>query len=490
MLKFKSRMQKPNSFASESKVPQNKKWKFWLWLSSLFLFVLIVTVLVTAWAVRHEYSGGAHFSEEQSSVINTLVEFPVLVHLAVQEARSWIEGDPLPLLMDRKATEQPYWVRKFPVAEDSGYLLFSGADAGAKQAVVQLIRISDAKVVAQWKPDWFAIMARETPKKYAPIGSAYNARAVNPVLLNDGDIIFSHADSMERMSICSSMPVWQLDELMHHSNELDETGDAVWAPSVSKDGFADNAWLQERMRDDALAHVSIDGKVLERLSFVRIMRENGLQALLMGLSGTKINEDPIHMNQIKVARYDSNYWKRGDLLISARNLSTLFLYRPSTNKIIWYQTGPWLNQHSVDFVGDHSISVFDNNVISGPMIFKERMFLQPGDINQVMVYDFETQQISQPFAALLADAKPKSSTEGRARLLPDGGLFLEESNLGRHLRFTKDRLLWSRVNDYGDKHIGIVAWSSYLTAEEARVPVQALADKNCQGKNKNSVRPE
>ena len=390
-----------------------------------------------------------------------------------------LKGEPLPLLMDRKATEQPEWMRHFPEPEDTGYLLFSGVDAATKRADVQLIKISDGTVVARWQPDWSAIMGQITTNKYTPLGSQYAARALHPLLLDDGDIVFNHLDFIARISSCRSKPIWLLNEPMHHSNELDETGKAIWTPSISQDGFADNPWLQERVRDDALAHVSTDGRLIERLSFVRILRENGLQAMLMGTSGFVLNEDPIHLNEIKAASRDSRYWKRGDLLVSARNLSTLFLYRPSTNKIIWYQTGPWMNQHSVDFVDDHRISVLNNNVVSGPNIFKEGMFVNSRDTNQVMVYDFDTGQISQPFAALLAQARPRSSTGGRARILPDGGLFLEENNFGRLLRFTKDRLLWAFVNDYDDKRIGVVAWSRYLTAEEASIPLRALEKRKC-----------
>ena len=198
----------------------------------------------------------------------------------------------------------------------------------------------------------------------------------------------------------------------------------------------------------------------------------------MTAPGDQINTDPIHINQIKVANKDSRYWKRGDLLISARHLSTLFLYRPSTDKIIWHQTGPWMNQHSVDFVDDHRISVFNNNVVSGPVNMKQ-MFMKPDGTNQVLVYDFDTRQVSQPFAALIAKARPISITEGRARLLPDGGLFLEETNYGRDMRFTKDKLLWSRVNDYDKERIGMVSWSSYLTAAEASIPLRALASRQC-----------
>jgi len=462
---------------------QGKKsygWVFWLWLMATFLAVLIVTVSVTAWSVRHVSIGGLRFSETQSRMVVGIAEFPVLVYTAVQEIRSRLEGDPLPLLMDRKSTEQPYWVRQFPAPEDSGYLLFSGVDAAAKRADVQLIKMSDGTVVARWQPDWFAIMAQTSPKKFIPAASPYTLLAIHPLLLADGDIVFNHtAGSLVRMSTCSSKPVWLLDEVMHHSNELDETGSAMWLPSISQDGYADYPLYQKRVRDDALAHVSIDGRLLERRSFARILRENGLQTILMGTSGFVINEDPIHLNEIKVARQDSRYWKRGDLLISARHLSSLFLYRPSTGKIIWHQTGPWMNQHSVDFVDDHRVSLFNNNVIGGPATTRESTFIQSSDINQVMVYDFDTKQISQPFAALLDAAKPVTVTAGRARILPDGGLFLEENNFGRLLRFTKDRLLWSRVNDYDDKRIGVFGWSRYLTAEEASIPLRALEKRKC-----------
>jgi hypothetical protein len=198
----------------------------------------------------------------------------------------------------------------------------------------------------------------------------------------------------------------------------------------------------------------------------------------MGTTGALLNDDPIHMNQIKVTRSDSAYWKRGDLLISARSLSTVFLYRPSTGKVLWHQTGPWMNQHSVDFVDNHRISVFSNNIVSGPPN-KEHSFLNSNDINRVYVFDFDNNEASQPYEKLLAIARPITLTEGRAQFLPDGGLFIEETNYGRQLRFTKDALVWSRVNDYDERRIGMVTWSRYLAYKEVRMPLKALANKSC-----------
>lgn len=455
---------------------------FWFWLAATFILAVIVAVLFTAWAVRHAQMGGMRFSQAQLRMIKDIANFPTVARSAFQEVGSRITGDPLPLLMERKAIERPYWVRKFPAPEDRGYLLFSGVDATEKQSVVKLIRISDGSVVARWTPDWTALLSKVTPKKNTHIGehvsSPYAAKAVHPLLLDNGDIVFEDIGWLARLGLCQSKPIWVLDEIMHHSIELDESGDGLWGPSVAKDGYADNPFLQRHVRDDALAHVSLDGHLLERRSFARILRENGLQSLLMGVSGGRLKEDPIHLNEIRVAKQDSQYWKRGDLLISSRHLSTIFLYRPSTNKIVWYQTGPWMNQHAVDFVDDHRISIFNNNIVAD--VPAEHAFLTPGDTNQVMIYDFETGQVSQPYAKLLAESKPSTFSEGLARVLPDGGLFVEETIYGRHLRFTNDHLMWSRINDYDQNRIGVVSWSRYLTAEEAKIPLQAIASRRCQ----------
>ena len=452
-------------------------WSFWLWLAITLLTLLIIIVIGIAYSVKHAMVGDGRLTHSQNRIVIALADFPGLAHKAALEMRSRLRGGQMPLLMDRNSVEKPYWVRRFPAPEDTGYLLLSGVDSAAKKPTVRLIRIADGAVVAHWDPDWKNIYDKISEKRDAPKGSLLNLTANHPILLKNGDIIFNTSNSLVRLNSCDSKPVWVLDEVMHHSNELDETGDATWIPSVSQDGLADNAYLQNLISDNSLAHVSIDGHFIENRSFIHILRDNGLQSILFGMFGHRINEDPIHLNEIQVAQRNTKYWHLGDLLISSRHLSTIFLYRPSSNKIIWYQTGPWINQHSVDFIDDHRISVFNNNnILSLP---KEHAFMSPRDTNNVIVYDFDTKQTTYPFSDLLAKARPRTTGEGRARILPDGGLFIEETQMGRHLRFTKDQLLWSRVNDYDEQRIGLVSWSRYLTAEEADIPLKALALHRC-----------
>ena len=444
-----------------------------VWLISFLLVVVIFIVISTAALVRHALNHGPMLSERQATAVIMIAEFPSLVKRAILTLiHGGVDGKH-PLLIRKKETEKPGWERIFPARQDKGYLLFSGFSQKKNQSIVQLIRISDGAVLAEWIPDWDNIYSKISDKKFSPKGNINEARGIHPVLLDSGDIIFSSGHFMARINLCQSAPEWLIDRAIHHSNEISVDKKSIWAPSTYDDYFSDHSFLKKNLRDDSIMRVSLSGEVLENNSFSKILIENDLRELLLGF-GQAFTDDPIHINQISEAPSDTLYWKRGDLLISARHLSSVFIYRPSTRKIIWHQQGPWMRQHSAHFVNDHQISVFSNNVIT-----VSPNFLKSEDMNEVIVYDFATRKSSQPYKRLIKQAQPRTVTEGRAQILPDGGLFIEETNNGRHLRFTKDTLLWSRVNDYDKNFIGLVSWSRYLTAEQAKAPLAVISSHPC-----------
>ncbi|HKO87182.1 MAG TPA: arylsulfotransferase family protein [Burkholderiales bacterium] len=448
---------------------------FWISVVAAVSLVLLAVVLLTAALVREAMKeDGSRLSKTQTRMVMLVARFPALVKGVVSEVTGTA---PNPFLKRKTGAEKPHWVRKFPAPEDDGYLLLSAVDPQVKHFTVQLIRIADGDVLAKWTPDWNAIYSKLSAKKWEPKGQSSRAVPYHPLLLDNGDIIFNTGKGMVRSSLCTTEPVWVLDQVVHHSNELALDGRSVWAPSVAEGYFSENKLLSDKMRDDSIARISFDGEVLENHSLSKILIDNGLRELLLGTSGHVLRDDPLHLNQISVAPSDGKYWKRGDLLLSMRSLSTVALYRPSTGKIIWHQLGPWMSQHAAVFVDDHRISIFDNNSYSGAP--KSRPFVKPDETNRIFIYDFETKQVTQPYAQLLAQQKPVTWNQGLARVLPDGGLFVEETNYGRHLRFTKDKLLWSRINDYDKDHIGIVAWSRYLTPSEAKQPLAGIADRQC-----------
>ena len=449
---------------------------FWVWLLIMVTIVLGVVVVTTAATVRHAMLKGARLSPAQSDLVMAIADYPSRAKAAVMEVAGAASGKTYALVLDRKAVETPAWQRIFPSPAFPGYLLLSGVEPQGRQSSVRLIRIADGQEMAHWMPDWGNILSRSADSPFAPGVTRQTVRAIHPLLLPDGDIIFNTNAAMVRQGLCSAKPVWVLGEVLHHSNQRDTQGD-IWTPSVGGGGFDDNAFLAARVRDDAIARISPDGRLLERHSFARIMRDNGLQALLLGTQGMQLNTDPIHINEIAIAPNSGKFWQQGDLLVSARHLSTLFLYRPSTGRIVWHQTGPWMNQHAAAFVDDHSISVLNNNIIAAAPL--DQPFVRAGDTNQFMVFDFRTGAVTRPFKLLIEAARPVTMTEGRARLLPDGGLFFEESNSGRLLRFTRDGLMWSFVNDVADDRIGGLSWSRYITAENAEPTLHAIAARNC-----------
>ena len=75
-----------------------------------------------------------------------------------------------------------------------------------------------------------------------------------------------------------------------------------------------------------------------------------------------LSDDPIHLNDVQPTLSNTDYWNKDDLFLSIRDLSLILLYRPSTNKIIWYQQYPWVFQHDVDIINEKEIMIFNNNL--------------------------------------------------------------------------------------------------------------------------------
>ena len=451
---------------------KNKKLKklvFGLWIAVALSSVGFICLVVGAWSGRHAATDSGRFSKSQSGFILGLSTIPGKILTSVDASENLTTEDPLPLLLDKEVVEKPYWLRQFPSSEDDGYLLLSGVDPQYKHSNIRLIRISDGEVLQTWNPNWQYILTKVSEKKFASKPALENVTAMHPLPLPNGEVIFSLPDlGLIKMIPCENQIEKVFDISAHHSIELDNN-DNIITGSVAEDYFLDNSFLRDNMRDDSILKLTLDGKVIENLSLSKILIDNGLDSLLFGRMGSKFEPDPIHLNQISIAKSDGAIWLRGDYLISARNLSSIFLYRPSTNKIIWYQSGPWKNQHSAQFIDDQRIGLLDNNVYLAAR-GGEYSFVNKSDVNRVFIVDFSTgnAQTFEPFKELLESeyAQPQTIYGGLLKVLPDGGFFIEETQYGRHLRFTKDRLLWSRVNDYDKNKIGLVSWSRYLTQAE------------------------
>lgn len=454
----------------------NSKLLIAAWLLVTILLALLLAFTMGAAMFRHVSLGGEKVSGPFKTMITTLAETPGIVKQATLALWDAITGRPSPLLINKEGVVQADWKHQFPAPSDDGYLLLSGMSAQEGQSIVQLIRIADGQVIAKWVPDWSYIHSRLGPHRWAPKGSQDAYRAMHPLLLNDGSLIFNTFTGLVRQPLCSRTPTWVLSYPYHHSIETTSNGNSVWVASVTEEFAVNHPVLKKTLRDDSLAEVSLDGRVIRNLSFSKILTDNNLTAHLLGGTGFFINDDPIHINQITPANTDGLYWKRGDLLISARHLSTIYLYRPSTGKIIWHQQGPWLNQHSAYFFKDRAITVFGNDVYAAAKV--PNPFINIEKHNLVYLHDFTTGNTSKIHPESLHRLQPKTFSEGRSQVLEDMSLFIEETNNARLLKIDhQGELQWSYINTYDKEHLGAIAWSRYISKFELEKTIQPKAMK-------------
>jgi Arylsulfotransferase (ASST) len=419
----------------------NKKVPFWVVL--LLLWFAVIAIITYGWAVW--YIDKTLAKGKTANAIILIASSPSLVRESFNELfnpRMLIRPDVYPGINGFKMEKS---------FVDSNYILLPTFDKKADQSIIKLIRLSDRKLIYQWVPDFDKILQQTGDKR-----NKHNILAGHPLLAADGTIIFDASPLLIKINKDSKL-VWAINKDFHHSNEYDADGN-IWAPSVIKPSkFL--SYMLVGFKDDALTKISPDGKVLLQKSIAEILVQNGYRTLLLGTG--VYEEDLVHLNDIQPALTSTQYWLKGDLLISIKHKSTVFLYRPSTNKIIWLQTGPWLNQHDVDFIDNTRIGIFGNNIVRTNLA--EQLL---DGYNEEYVFDFKSQKMSTPYTQFLKNAKVSTKSEGRSDILPNGDLFIEETDNNRLLMGNTKNVLWQFVNRIDKHSVAALEWTRFISKDE------------------------
>lgn len=342
----------------------------------------------------------------------------------------------------------------------SGYLLLSRTDIAVDQQVIELVDLSDFSVRHRWVPDADVLLAGVPRASAVSRRDRWNRRMfeyVHPLLMPDGGLIVKdHQSPLFRLDRCGTM-LWRNPANFHHSTMPDADGN-LWVPSLID---PPDPKLGHATFEDALSLVSPDGQTLDQRSLWGILSRNGLRALFQ-TAGT-YDDDGLHLNDIEPVLADGPFWRTGDLFLSMRQRSLVALYRPETDRVIWWQVGPWLAQHDVEILDDHRIAVFNNNAYdSGKGWYIDGH-------NQLTVHDFRIGQTSNLFDATMKAENVASLTEGLLDFTASGHVVIEDENRGRILVLDgAGQRVADYVNRTGDGEIYGLAWS--------RVVPQALGD--------------
>lgn len=312
---------------------------------------------------------------------------------------------------------------------------------------LEIIDLSRRKTIYVWQPD----IDKSTLFYFLPDGSL---------------LTMTPGQTMNRQDACSNVVLRNRSLRAHHSIEQDADGH-FWTPG--KDPSSTLPGANSMLKDHILIRFSQSGDVLSRISLSDMLVRNGYRHLLYR---AKMYEwDPIHINDVQPVLRDGPFWRRGDLFVSLRTNSVVFLYRPMTDEVVWLQSGPWLHQHDVDIVSEHEISVFSNNsVATGD---GDRHVL---GANEVYIYDFATGEARSPWREAMQQHEVRTLTMGAATLFDDGSVMVEEHNYGRILLLSADGAVqWSYVNRASDGQVYRLGKSRWLDAEYGAEVVRSLA---------------
>jgi hypothetical protein len=431
--------------------------KIEIWILYLTILLSILFAVVFGVLVRQELVGSIKAGWVSKTAL-TLAEIPVnLKRILINDS---IVDDRFPSLDGFNGT---------PNSEES-YLLLSRDDGDLQEGVVELVDLRSFEVLYAWNPDidvFNNLVEQVDEFKYLDRDkNNKRSRLIHPKLTSDGGLLFQDDTPLRKINACSNLISQNSHDRFHHSIETDIDGN-IWVPSrfypqslpiekVGRGIAEENGFV-----DDAIVKLSPDGEILFEKSVSQIFIENGLEYLLFSVGDRHFDKDPIHLNDIQPVNFDGEFWKKGDVFLSLRHQSMVLLYRSSTNEIIWKGTGPFFHQHDVGILDDHRVSIFNNN---------SKDFVE-GDIvdghNEVIIYNFKTNEYSSYLKDSLIENDVRTITEGRSQILPNGDLFIEESDYGRTLYFNADgSLRWTYVNRAENGGVYGVSWSRILYTQE------------------------
>jgi len=337
--------------------------------------------------------------------------------------------------------------------DDLGYVLISRYDNKSDTNIVELLDLNLQEIIYKWHNN-----SHDTID--------------HPLLLNDGSLIAKDYSSGNLIKIdkCSKQKILNKNTFLHHSTELDADGN-LWIPiryhpnsETAKELGLDAIGFV----DDGIAKLNLNGDLLYKKNILEILIENNLGDIIFT---SPPSHDPIHLNDIQPALEDGKFWKKNDLFLSIKSQSMIILYRPSTNKILWFKKGPWSNQHDVDIIDNSKISVFDNNR-SGKITKNE--------FSNHVVYDFENDSFDYPFTASFNKFKITTGTGGISETINDKEILIEETDFGRLMIIDQNTSpIWSYHNTNEKGESFILSWSRYIKKGSINKTIKILSNSNC-----------
>jgi hypothetical protein len=321
---------------------------------------------------------------------------------------------------------------------------------------LRLVR-NDGSVVHRWRTAFFEIFPNQDhidPDRRPQ--SEWNLDTHGALILPDGSVVFNFEGlGTAKLDRCGVVQ-WTVPKLTHHSIEPSRDGGFWVSASIRVKDNSPYPVLKPPYFSDMLTKLSADGEVLEEIPLLDFFFENDLEALVLANRiplAQEPTDDPLHLNDLEelddeMARHFPQF-SAGDLLLSLRNPNLLMVVDPSSKRVKWHQTGPWIGQHDPDFQPTGRISVFNNNTDGTPA----------GDIlggSQIVEVDPSTGRTEVVYGDLPGEHW-SSMRRGKHQYLPNGNILVTDSESGRVFEVNRKReRVWEFVNRYDQQYVAVV----------------------------------
>jgi len=313
----------------------------------------------------------------------------------------------------------------------------------------------DGKTLHRWDVDWFRVWpdADHLPSSVVP-KSRPGCHLHGAVVMDNGDLVYNY-DHLGLVRLArDGRVVWRLPYQTHHSIQPDEDGN-LWVCGQKAHNVPDPDFKGRTPPYDActVLQVSPDGAIRREWSIPGLLKKNGYEGLLYLGSAQPhpaSRDDRLHLNDAELfpGTMASGFFGEHDVLVSLRNVNTIFVFDRRTERIKFISTGQWVWQHDPDFVDGNSFTVFDNDYRDVPY---------EADLHsRIVAIDARTNTVRTLFRGT-RERPFYTSLMGKHQWLPNGNVLITESMMGRAFEINADgKIVWQYVNYVDDRTVGLV----------------------------------
>ena len=284
--------------------------------------------------------------------------------------------------------------------------------------------------------------------------------------MENGDLLFN----FEHLGLVrldkEGKVVWKLPYQTHHSIHQHDDGN-FWVCGQIEHSGPDPRFPERipRFEEYTILEITPGGEIANEWSVPDLLMKNNLKGLLyMASTENKIERikgDILHLNDVEPfpENMEEGFFKRGDVLVSLRNINTVFAFNRETEKIKYVCCGKFLRQHDPDFIDGNTFSVFDNNQEPDEKNPQSRILVISALEGTQSIF-FEGSD-DQPFYTYIL---------GKHQWLPNGNLLVTESCSGKAFELNpKGEIVWEYINYVDEGIAGIVEEVTRLPGEYAKI---------------------